>query len=413
MATASAPQRRTSSRDWAYEVVCLRDRDAAAMPRATRSTRAASPRSPTSDLDELIISGRAERVFDGAERGAMASANRALDLPEFVAVGAQDEREARDLLQRLQADQPAATVYVAPPRHVLARASGARAAAAAATPTHWGMTALGLANPSIDASGITIAVVDTGVDLEHPDLKDAVDDYVNYTRDPDRDQDGHGTHVCGIVAATGSLPAGMRGVSNARLLVFKGLGKRYSARNYYRALRAACTRARIVNLSLGGAYHDPGEQVIIDQALRRGTLVIAAMGNEFDVGNATNYPAALAGVLAVGAVDSKFAHASFSNTGTHIALVAPGVDIWSTAPTHRSGTFGAKTAYAPCDGTSMAAPFVTGVVALLAASATDAWDAQAIRDKIPLKRCPGQSRKTDKLGAGLLHWPGPLELRTA
>jgi len=364
-------------------------------------------------LDELISSGREELVFGGAERAVMADTDRVLELPEFVAIGAEDEREARRLLEALQVDQPQATVYVAPPRHVLSRASGARSATAATVDPHWGMTALSLATPSVDASSIAVAVVDTGVDREHPDLKNAIDDYVNFTRDSDKDLDGHGTHVCGIVAATGNPPAGMRGVSNARLLVFKGLGRRYSARNYYRALRAACSQARIVNLSLGGAYHDPGEQTIIDQALSRGVVVVAAMGNEFDNGNADNYPAALPGVIAVGAVDSTFARADFSNTGAHISLVAPGVEIWSTVPTHRSGTFGSKTSYATCDGTSMAAPFVTGTIALLAASSSGVWDPQTLRDKLPVMRCPGQTSRSMDVGAGILHWPGPLNLRTA
>jgi hypothetical protein len=397
-----------ASKDWAFEVICLRS-EAAERHTTMRGSRKASARGQSSTLESLLASRRAERVFDVQERGTSAVMPRALELPDFVSVGARDEREARQVLEQIKTDQPNATVYVAPPRHTLSRSSGA-VTTAGAQRSFWGTKALGLPSSVIDASSMTVAVVDTGVDDEHPDLKPVIDDYVNFTRDPDKDQDGHGTHVCGIIAAAGGSPQGMRGVCNARLLVFKGLGKRYSARAYYRALRAACTRARIVNLSLGGTDLDPGEQTIINSALRQGVIVVAAMGNEFDNGNATNYPAALEGVVAVGAVDEQLAHAAFSNSGRHIALVAPGVGIWSTAPTYRSLTFPGMTSYAPCDGTSMAAPFVTGVVALLGASTPGEWDAKALREKIPVRRCPGQSRRTLKLGAGVLHWAGPFNL---
>lgn len=226
-------------------------------------------------------------------------------------------------------------VCVAPSRQVLARHSRARAPSGArVAQMHLGMAALGLPTPRTDASGVTVAIVDTGVDQGHPDLAGAIDAYVNFTNDSDKDLDVHATHGCGIVAATGSAPQGMLGVCNARLLVFKGLGTRDSARAYHRALRAACTQAKIVNLSLGGPCPDPGEQVIIEKAIRGGTLVVAAMGNELKSGSTANYPAALPGVLAVGAVDPRFARADFSNTGAHSDLVAPGVAIWSTAPTH-------------------------------------------------------------------------------
>jgi subtilisin family serine protease len=402
-------------RTWPYQVMCLRERDPSQSQSLGRRVMGFVRRRSGQALAEMLATGQAESVFDDERpaRGPMAVSPDEDDAPDIVAVGAADDRQAGELLKLLKYDNPQATVYVAPPRYPLMRRATAKTTVAPKPPPYWGMDLVSLTSPAIDASGIRIAVVDTGVDQTHPDLQNVIDEYINFTRESPKDLEGHGTHVCGIIAGAGTRPSAMPGVSNARLLVYKGLANRYDATHYYRALRTACRNANIVNLSLGGDSLDPGEAAIVRRAVKRGVLLVAAMGNEFDNGNRTNYPAALPGVIAVGAVDSTLARADFSNTGPHIGLVAPGVDIWSTIPTYRSAIFGTTVNHDYCDGTSMAAPFVTGIVALLAAAKGGAWDGQAIRDSIPVKHCPGQSRHTEALGAGVLYWPGPLNLGSA
>jgi subtilisin family serine protease len=183
------------------------------------------------------------------------------------------------------------------------------------------------------------------------------------------------------------------------------LGEKYSATAYYRALRAAAEGAKIVNLSLGGTAFDQAEHDIIARAQGRGVLFIAAMGNEYDNGNEINYPASLKGVVAVGAIGQKLTHAEFSNTGDHISVVAPGVEIWSTIPTHDSNIFPKQRNYAACQGTSMATPFVAGVAAILYAKDQPA-DASSIVAQIPVQLCPDQTCWTEVLGHGLVTFNG-------
>lgn len=388
----------------------------------TRSGRGLAAFAPIGEtLVDLLSSGEATDVFaDASPRGTMSTsggaASASAPLPRVFAVDAKDERTARQLLEHLTSENPSATVYVAPPRSLQprnsqARVSGARAAPGPTPPksrAHWGMKMAGVDALAIDASEVRVAVVDSGVDSAHPDLKDAIEHYENFTGETDRDQSGHGTHVCGIIAARGDPATGMKGVSNAKLLVYKGLGKVYKPDFYFQALQKAVdSKAVVVNLSLGGSDEDPLETVLIRRAIRNGKTVIAAMGNDFELGNPIYYPASIEGVIAVGAVDAALARGSFSNTGPHITLVAPGVKILSTAPTAPSDLFGKQTLLGELDGTSMAAPFVTGVAALLAAQSGTGSD---IRAKIRVNPCPGQTPHDEELGWGYLCWTGASTL---
>jgi major intracellular serine protease len=377
-----------------------------------------SASSPNSVVARMRAEGRAVDVFEDAfasnrrTSGISPSIDPPMDpWPQIVAVGAADWLEAGDALEMMQRDRSVQHCYVAPPRSVLSRTSGASARPTSSVkPTaHWGMDCVNAYG--LDAKGVLVGVVDSGVDRTHPDLKDAVFTYQNFTQESDKDTDGHGTHVCGIIAGHGVWPGGMKGVSNARLVVCKGLGKKYSATAYYRALRAAAESAKIVNLSLGGTAFDQAEHDIIVRAQGRGVLFIAAMGNEYDNGNEINYPAGLKDVVAVGAIREDLRHAEFSNTGDHIAFVAPGVEIWSTIPTHKSNIFPKQRNYAACKGTSMATPFVAGVAAILYAKDQPA-DASSIVAQIPVQFCPGQTCWTEVLGHGLVTFNGQGMLGT-
>jgi len=142
----------------------------------------------------------------------------------------------------------------------------------------------------------------------------------------------------------------------------------------------------------------------------RNIVVVAAMGNEYEEGNPTGFPAAYQDVIAVGAISSELRRASFSNTGRHIWVVAPGVDILSTVPMKKS-SYREETKYASWNGTSMATPHVTGAVALYRAKKPRAtFDQVANALKRTAKKLPQMRRKsfTPELGHGLVYLPSLL-----
>jgi subtilisin family serine protease len=260
-----------------------------------------------------------------------------------------------------------------------------------------------------DAQDVIVAIVDSGVDRAHPDLKASIDHYTNFLApaEDDRDYRGHGTHVAGIVAAVINNRVGIAGLCRARLAVMKALPRRGGAWNavaYYQALAHPIElKARVVNLSLGGG-EDPGEKDVILDLLDAGIVVVAAMGNEFEEGNPTSFPAAYEGVIAVGATDEVDRRAAFSCTGSHISLVAPGERILSTVPRYAS-ELAATTMYDSWPGTSMATPHVAAAAALLLAKKPDLTPAQVKKhlqkttDKVQWQK----KRPTDEYGWGRLN----------
>lgn len=260
----------------------------------------------------------------------------------------------------------------------------------------------------VDADGVRVAIVDSGIDRGHPDLDGVIEDYFNAlsTTEDDRDYVGHGTHVAGIVSAEINNHVGVAGLCTARLLVIKGLpraGNPWNAERYYQALAYPIDHeAKVLNLSLGGAF-DPGERDIIADLLDAGITVVAAMGNEFLEGNPVEFPAAYDGVVAVGASDEMDRRADFSCTGDHISLVAPGVNILSTVPRYPS-EFAQKLEYDSWPGTSMATPHVAAAAALLLAK-SPGLSPDAVRKRLmeTADFVPGQTRKNAEFGTGRLN----------
>jgi len=256
-----------------------------------------------------------------------------------------------------------------------------------------------------NATNITIAVVDSGIDTRHPDLKQVIAEYKNFLGGSDKDFVGHGTHVSGIIAATAGNGLGISGVCGGRILALKVLprdGQEFDAPSYYRALRYVIGKAQVLNLSLGGEK-DPAEIDVLHDVIAAGVVVIAAMGNEHDEGNPTEYPAAIPEVCAVGATDELDKRAGFSNTGRHIDLMAPGVAILSTTPTFRYDGDD-EMEYDSWDGTSMATPFVAGVAALVLAKWPDLTPAQVIRTLTSsADRVAGAKKGSASYGAGRLN----------
>jgi subtilisin family serine protease len=255
-----------------------------------------------------------------------------------------------------------------------------------------------------DALEIRVGVLDTGIDGDHPDLEGALKGYVH--EHPDfanvsgkQDLVGHGTHVSGTITATINNQIGINGICRCQLNVWKiftdettydgdSLMVYYVDPVMYRRALADAEQEEmdVINLSIGGPEPpDFQERSLIDRLLKRGTSIVAAMGNEREFGSPISYPAAIPGVIAVGATSIDDEVATFSNRGNHIAVSAPGVGIWSTLPTY-SGQIGFEAVEGPdgtpvegkrierqknydsWDGTSMATPHVTAAVALLLAN---------------------------------------------
>lgn len=203
-----------------------------------------------------------------------------------------------------------------------------------------------------------IAVIDTGVDWENPELAGRVtlgSDFVDADDDP-MDTEGHGTHVAGIIAAAQD-GAGVVGIAPAsRIYAVRALGPDGGTASDIALgiVEAADAGADVINLSLGASVSVPVIQRALQYAIAQGAQPVCAAGND---GRSTlSWPAAYAECFSVGAVTSTGAKASFSNTGAGLDISAPGVSILSTV---LDGNF------AYYSGTSMATPAVAASIALL------------------------------------------------
>ncbi|MEO8420198.1 MAG: S8 family serine peptidase [Hyphomicrobium sp.] len=265
-----------------------------------------------------------------------------------------------------------------------------------------------------DAADVHVAVLDSGIDEGHADLKDAIEDY---HRGPNQARDflGHGTHVSGIIAATFNNVVGITGVANCRLHCWKifldppagSTKQKFDFDTYSQGLAAILdSDIKVVNLSIGGELHSQTEQILFNELAASGVIVVAAMGNEFEEGNPIEYPAAYDGVTAIGAIDEVDRRASFSNTGTHIALMAPGANVLSTVPRQKA-SLASSVDYDSWSGTSMATPHVAGCAALLyAAKPRSKASADAIvkRLKTKARKVPAMKGKstTKEYGHGVV-----------
>lgn len=215
------------------------------------------------------------------------------------------------------------------------------------------------------SSDIVVAVVDTGIDLDHPDFNCTVSNgavkltsgfnFYSDNSNPD-DDNGHGTHVAGTVAACTGNGVGVSGSApNVRLMPVKVLGSSGSGSYSNVAdgiIYAANNGAKIINLSLGGSSSSSTLLNAVQYAYSKGVLIVAASGN---ANTGIYYPAAYSQVMAIGSTDSGDTRSSFSNYGSGLDVVAPGEYIYSTLPGR----------YGYLSGTSMASPHVAGLAALI------------------------------------------------
>ena len=321
----------------------------------------------------------------------------------------------QDLSQRavetgaaILAIEPERTLYASPDAR---RYAGSNRAGMAST---WGIAAVGAHTSRYTGAGVRIAILDTGLDLEHPDFLGRKIQARSFIEgEPPQDVNGHGTHCAGIAAGPRDPASGPRyGVApEAELFVGKvlsdaGMGADGSVlAGIDWAIQNGC---HIISMSLGSAVA-PGQpwsrvfEAVAQRALAAGSLIIAAAGNESSrpehiapVGHPANCPS----ILAVAAVDQHLRVAPFScgglePDGGEVNLAAPGVDIASSWPMPQQ--------YRATSGTSMATPFVAGVAALHAQAASSAPGVQ-LRDRLMACIRPLEQPARD-VGEGLVQAP--------
>lgn len=248
--------------------------------------------------------------------------------------------------------------------------------------------------------GITVAILDTGCDLTHPDLKEQIIGGRNFTEDDHGNSDaymdynGHGTHVAGTIAAMQNNQGVIGAAPEAKLLIIKVLDKNGSGQYDWiiKGLHYAIEqKVDIISMSLGGPADVPELYEAIQKAVNNNILVVCAAGNEGDGDDGTDeyaYPGSYNEVISVGAIDLEGNSSRFSNSNNEVDLVAPGEKILST---YLNGK------YAALSGTSMATPHVAGAMALIKVLANSSFErnlsecelyAQLIKRTAPLGNSP-------------------------
>lgn len=254
----------------------------------------------------------------------------------------------------------------------------------------WGITAVHArdANAITQGAGAVVCVVDTGIQSDHPDLLGNVVGGENFVAQRGAvdstawaDDNGHGTHVAGTIAALDNS-IGVVGVApQVHLFAAKVLDKRgsgYMSDVAEGILSCLANHADVISMSLGSSSDSTLVHNAVIDAANAGLILVAAAGNE---SSGVSYPAKYDEVLAVSAVDSNSNLASFSNTGPEVDFAGPGVSVLSTTK---------GSSYATYSGTSMATPHVSGVAALMVA----AGKSQLLASDIGLS--------SEKQGAGLI-----------
>ncbi|MDE5939574.1 MAG: S8 family serine peptidase [Lachnospiraceae bacterium] len=261
-------------------------------------------------------------------------------------------------------------------------------------------------------ANIKVAVIDTGVEKGHEDLSANAESGRNFVggaagTPQDTDNDTHGTHVAGIIAADDNGKGGVGIAPDAKVrgyCVFPTGGSANSA-DVMSAIRAAVEDGNdIINMSLGSPMYDGAYAKVVQEAYSAGVAVFASSGN--DDTNGYNFPASYPGAISVGAVDQNSARASFSNYGSAVKLSFPGVRIYSTLPNNTYGYM---------SGTSQASPAAAGTAAVIL-SARDDIKGKSGKAKVDALLSAMKSSTTkctnSGMGAGTTWLPGALKIAT-
>jgi subtilisin len=258
----------------------------------------------------------------------------------------------------------------------------------------WGVKRVNAAGAwnATEGAGVKVAVIDTGMDYNHPDLKAHYGGGYNAisTTTTPLDDHGHGTHVSGTIGAVRDSKGVVGIAPRATLYAVKVLDKNGSG-SYSDVISgiewATQNKMDVINMSLGGGGSVDAMAKVMTAANKAGVTIICAAGND---SGPVNYPAKYPESIAISASDSRDKIASFSSRGPEIALIAPGVDVYST---YKGGK------YTTMSGTSMACPHVAGLAAL--AVAAGAKTPAAVREALK-KSASSLGLKPTEEGAGLV-----------
>jgi membrane-anchored mycosin MYCP len=264
--------------------------------------------------------------------------------------------------------------------------------------------------PLATGAGVRIAVIDSGVDAANPQLHGRVvagKDFLRGDSDGRQDCAGHGTGVAGIIAAGPAAGVPFRGlapdativpvrVSEQEEIGGRATGDSGTPRKLAQAVRWAATdgHARIINLSLTTPVDNGDVREAVADAISRGVVVVAAVGNNAQDGNPTPYPAAYPGVIGVGATGMDGVRAGFSQHGSYVDLAAAGDRVTATAP--RSGQVALS-------GTSFAAPYVAATAALILQRFPGLGPEQVARRLTATADPAPGGQRSDEYGYGLLN----------
>lgn len=275
----------------------------------------------------------------------------------------------------------------------------------------WGVDRIDaeLVHPYNKGTGVKVSIIDTGIDYTHPDLYANYKggyDYVNDDAYP-LDDNGHGTHCAGIIAAEGNDIGAIGVAPEAWLYAVKVLDATGSGSlsDVVAGIQWSVDNSmQVTSMSLGTNTDYVTLHAACDAAYAAGIVVVAAAGNDYSLrGRAevdtVDYPARYGSVIAVGATDNTDTKASFSSTGAALELAAPGVSIYSTLPTYKvtlSANYGYN--YGTLSGTSMSCPHVAGTAALVMLSEPTFTNVQ-VRQRL-------QSTADDLGATGRDYWYG-------
>ncbi|WP_329114642.1 type VII secretion-associated serine protease mycosin [Streptomyces sp. NBC_01465] len=288
----------------------------------------------------------------------------------------------------------------------------------------WALDAMGTQKvwQTTKGKGVTVAVLDTGVDAGHPDLAGQVlptKDFIGFgAKQGDRPWARHGTAMAGIIAGHGHGPGradGVLGIApEAKILPVRViLESTDPARKQARTSKggalaqgirwAADHGADVINLSLGddsaSAHPEAAEDAAVQYALAKGSVVVASAGNGGEDGDHISYPAAYPGVIAVAAVDQNGTHASFSTRRWYATVSAPGDGVVIADPDR---------AYYRGWGTSAASAYVSGAVALLRAAHPELTPAQVKKVLTDTASNPPAGGRDDARGYGFIDPPAAI-----
>ncbi|MGI8587018.1 MAG: S8 family serine peptidase [Chloroflexia bacterium] len=265
---------------------------------------------------------------------------------------------------------------------------------------------------------VTVAVLDTGLDLGHPEFAARTVEGANFVNpgSPPQDDNGHGTHISGIIAAAANNGIGGVGLAwQAQVMPIKVADSagNLTSEAWLNGLAWAVQHgAQVVNMSFGGSSTSATEQAAIDDAWNRGAVIVASAGNSGDGANQVEYPASYNNVVSVAATGNDNSHAYYSEHNSYVTLAAPGGDarfgndpdgrfIVSTWPRGLGSAY--QSGYEREIGTSQAAPFVSGLAALML-STSAAWTNRTLVARMETTATDlGPPGRDDSFGFGLIN----------